>query len=86
MSILTDQMGIDEKRAIKIAQDVEDLMSNHGTQKMHSIGTELKVLSEQYSGAELAFAGYMYGRIAQNLVHICGAFGMKIEIIEVKNP
>jgi len=85
MSTMTDHLGINEDRALKIGRDVEDIL-RCGQPRMVDIGSDLKTLATTYSGQELVFAGYVYGRRIQHNVHLANALGMKIEIIEVKNP
>ncbi len=79
MSILTDSLGMSEERAIRICKDVDDMLRPGGP-RHHNIPQELKILAGQYSGNDLAFAGYVYGRKIQALSDVFASMGLNVEI------
>lgn len=85
MSVLTDRMGIAGDRARKIVQDVLDLQNQCG-KPIHDIGEELLVLEKTYSGSELVFAAYTYGREVERKLSVCSVMGITLGTIEVKKP
>jgi len=82
MSMVSETLGFSEDRANKICQDIDDILKIGGP-RIHDIGQELVILAAQYSGTELAFAAYVYGRRIQHHVHVFKALGLNVEIMDM---